>query len=180
MSGRKPFEQALDHIFWCDQCNVPLIAGTCGACGSEGRTVPLSPPGDVRPCSPFERGILHELLIDNYGVDPLGDRIILLNKIPGDDKVDEVIVDGMAIAVISYDLADAAYRLDLRYEGARVLLPHATKRIVTVEVPREKHLNGKGLSGRSVTACTPDILAGDIVLVRASETFGGFRGGQDG
>jgi phosphoadenosine phosphosulfate reductase len=82
MSGRKPFEQALDHIFWCDQCNVPLVSGTCGACGSQGRTVLLSPPGDVRPCSPFERGILHELLMDNYGADPTGDRIVLLNKIP--------------------------------------------------------------------------------------------------
>ncbi len=174
MSGRKPFEQALDHIFWCDQCNVPLVSGTCGACGSQGRTVLLSPPGDVRPCSPFERGILHELLMDNYGADPTGDRIVLLNKIPGDDKVDEVIVDGMTIAVMSYELVDAAYKLDLRPDGAKILIPHATKRIVTVDVPREKHLNGKGVSGRSVTGCTPDIRAGDVVLIRASETFNGF------
>ncbi len=95
--------------------------------------------------------------MDNYGADPIGDRIVLLNKIPGDDKVDEVIVDGMTIAVMSYELVDAAYKLDLRPDGAKILLPHATKRIVTVDVPREKHLNGKGVSGRSVTGCTPDI-----------------------
>jgi phosphoadenosine phosphosulfate reductase len=59
-------------------------------------------------------------------------------------------------------------------DGAKILIPHATKRIVTVDVPREKHLNGKGVSGRSVTGCTPDIRAGDVVLIRASETFNGF------
>jgi phosphoadenosine phosphosulfate reductase len=173
MSGRKPFEQALDHMFWCDHCNVPLISGTCGACGNGGRMVLLSPPGDVRPCSPFERGILHGLLLDNYGADPLGGRIILLNKIPGDDKNDEVIVDGMTLFVMYYDLVDAAYRLDLRPDGAKILLPHATKKIVTIDVPREKHLNGKGVSGRAVVGCTPDIVAGDVVLVKVSDTFNG-------
>jgi phosphoadenosine phosphosulfate reductase len=173
MSGRKPFEQALDHIFWCDQCNVPLLAGTCGACGNGGRVVPLSPPGDVRPCSPYERGILGRLLVDNYGVDPIGDRIVLLNKIPGDDKNDEVIVDGMTLFVMYYDLVDASYKLDLRPDGAKVLMPHATKKIVTIDVPREKHLNGKGVSGRSVVDCTPDINAGDVVLVKVSDTFNG-------
>lgn len=133
----------------------------------------LSPPGDVRPCSPFERGILHGLLLDNYGADPLGGRIILLNKIPGDDKNDEVIVDGMTLFVMYYDLVDAAYRLDLRPDGAKILLPHATKKIVTIDVPREKHLNGKGVSGRAVVGCTPDIVAGDVVLVKVSDTFNG-------
>ncbi|HEY3273604.1 MAG TPA: phosphoadenosine phosphosulfate reductase family protein [Methanocella sp.] len=173
MSGRKPFEQALDHIFWCDQCNVPLVSGKCVACGNEGRVVPLSPPGDVRPCSPFERGILHRLLTDNYGADPIGERVVLLNKIPGDDKNDEVIVDGMTLFVMYYDLIDASYKLDLRPDGAKILIPHATKKIVTIDVPREKHLNGKGVSGRSVVDCTPDIVAGDIVLVKVSDTFNG-------
>ncbi len=173
MSGRKPFEQALDHIFWCDQCNVPLVSGTCVACGNGGRVVPLSPPGDVRPCSPYERGILHQLLVDNYGADPIGERIVLLNKIPGDDKNDEVIVDGMTLFVMYYDLVDASYKLDLRPDGAKILMPYATKKIVTIDVPREKHLNGKGVSGRSVVDCTPDIVAGDVVLIRVSDTFNG-------
>jgi phosphoadenosine phosphosulfate reductase len=174
MSGRKPFEQALDHIYWCDTCNVPLVAEACGACGSQGRKVALSPPGDVRLCSPFERDLLHRLLIDNYGTDPIGDRLVLLNKVPGDDKADEVIVDGRAIGVVIYDLAGACYRLDLRLDGAKILLPHATGKIVAVDVPREKHLNGKGISGSAVTDCTPDIRAGDVVLLRASESFNGF------
>jgi 3''-phosphoadenosine 5''-phosphosulfate sulfotransferase (PAPS reductase)/FAD synthetase and related enzymes len=173
MSGRKPFEQALDHIFWCDRCNVPLVSDTCGACGSGGRLVSLSPPGDVRPCSPYERGILHDLLLDNYGADPIGERIVLLNKIPGDDKNDEVIVDGMTLFVMYYDLVDASYKLDLRHDGAKILFPDATKKIVTIDVPREKHLNGKGVSGRSVVGCTGDIKAGDVVLVKVSDTFNG-------
>ncbi|WP_424359941.1 phosphoadenosine phosphosulfate reductase family protein [Methanocella sp. MCL-LM] len=173
MSGRKPFEEALDHIFWCDACNVSLIADVCGACGGPVRAVQLSPPGDVRFCSPFERAILHRLLTDTYGADPIGERLVLLNKIPGDDKADEVIVDGRTLAVMAYDLVKQDYLLDLRPDGAKVLMPHATKRIVNVDVPREKHLNGKGISGSCVTGTTPDVKAGDVVLLKVNESFNG-------
>ena len=173
MSGIKPFDDALDHIFWCDTCNVPLITDTCGACSGPGRKVLLSPPGDVRFCSPFERTIISRLFLDSYGTDPLGDRLVLLNKIPGDDKVDEIIVDGRTIAVAAYDIVSQEYTLDLRIDGAKLLLPLATKKIVTIDVPREKHLNGKGISGQCVMSSTPDVKAGDIVLLKVSESFNG-------
>ncbi len=173
MSGIKPFDDALDHIFWCDTCNVPLITDACGACSGPGRKVLLSPPGDVRFCSPCERTIIRRLFLDSYGTDPIGDRLALLNKIPGDDKVDEVIVDGRTIAVAAYDIVSQEYTLDLRIDGAKLLLPQATKKIVTIDVPREKHLNGKGISGTCVVSSTADVKAGDIVLLKVSESFNG-------
>jgi len=174
MTGRKPFEEALDHIFWCDSCNVPLVSETCGACGSTGRQVRLSPPGDVRFCSPYERTIIRGLFERNYGCDPLGERLVLLNKIPGDDKADEVIVDGFTIAVVYYDLKDAEYKLDLRLYGAKLLMPMTKLKTVTVDVPRTMHLSGKGIKGSTVIEASSDIKKDDIILIKVNETFNGF------
>lgn len=174
MTGRKPFEDALDYIFWCDACNVPLISEKCGTCGSTGRQVRLSPPGDVRFCSPYERTIIRDLFGRNYGCDPLGERLILLNKIPGDDKADEVIIDGYTIAVVYYDLKDVDYKLDLRLYGAKLLMPLTKLKTVTVDVPRTMHLSGKGIKGSAVVEASPDIRKDDIILVKVNETFNGF------
>ena len=174
MSGRKPFEDALDHIFWCDVCNVPLITDACGACGGKGRAVALSPPGDVRFCSVYERTLIRKLFQEGYGADPIGDRLVLLNKIPGDDKADEVILDGRTIAVVAYDLSTSGYTLDLRIDGAKLLMPVATKKLAIIDVPREKHLNGKGISGASVVECSNDITGGDVILLKVSDSFNGF------
>lgn len=183
MSGRKPFEQALDHIFWCDKCNVPLISEKCGICGNPGRKVSLSPPGDVRFCSSYEMTILKGLFGSIFGCDPLGDRLILLNKIPGDDKTDEVIVDGLVIAVIAYDITHASYKLDLKLEGAKILMPLTHAKTVVLDIPRGRHLNGKSVSGSAVVSASPDIRKDDLVLISVNDTFNGFgvaRADSDG
>jgi phosphoadenosine phosphosulfate reductase len=174
MTGRKPFKEAQDHIFWCDSCNVPLITEKCDTCGSQGRQVRLSPPADVRPCFPYERSIIRGLLESEYGYDLIGERLVLLNKVPGDDKADEVIVDGHTMGVVYYDLADAGYRLDLRLYGAKLLIPFATRKIAKVDVPRDMHLNGKPIRGSMVVEASPDIRKGDIILIKVSDSFGGF------
>lgn len=174
MTGRKPFEEALDHIFWCDSCNVSLISELCGSCGGSGREVRLSPPGDVRFCSPYERTVIRGLFEHDYGCDPLGERLVLLNKIPGDDKADEIIVDGYTIAVVYYDLKDADYKLDLRLYGAKLLMPMTKMKTVNVDVPRTMHLSGKGIKGSTVIDVSSDIKKDDIILIKVNETFNGF------
>jgi phosphoadenosine phosphosulfate reductase len=173
MAGIKPFEGALDYVFWCDACNVPLIRETCGICEATARQVRLSPPGDVRFCSPYERTIIRNLFEHDFGCDPIGERLVLLNKIPGDDKADEVIVDGYTIAVVYYDLKDEGYRLDLRPYGAKLLLSLTDKKTVTVDVPRNMHLSGKGIKGSTVIEASADIKKDDIVLIRVNENFTG-------
>ncbi|HEY3422903.1 MAG TPA: phosphoadenosine phosphosulfate reductase family protein [Methanocellaceae archaeon] len=174
MTGRKPFEQALDHIFWCDSCNVPLISEQCGTCGARGREVRLSPPGDVRFCSPFERTVIRRLFNDIYQCDPIGEKLVLLNKIPGDDKTDEIIIDGFTIGVVAYDLKDGAYTLDLRFEGAKLLIALTKTKTATIDVPRGMHLNGKGIKGSMVVDASPDIRIDDVILLRVNDTFNGY------
>lgn len=173
MAGIKPFEAALDYIFWCDACNVPLIRDRCGTCGADARPVRLSPPGDVRLCSPYERAIVRGLFEHDFGCDPIGERLVLLNKIPGDDKADEVIVDGYAIAVALYDLETGGYRLDLRPHGAKLLLAMTSKKTVTIDVPRNVHLSGKGIRGSAVIEASPDIKKDDVILIKATGSLNG-------
>jgi phosphoadenosine phosphosulfate reductase len=59
------------------------IEEECGICGGKVRYSIVSQPADIRFCSPYERELLAGQLISSFGCDPLGDRLVLLNKIPG-------------------------------------------------------------------------------------------------
>ncbi|WP_243466497.1 hypothetical protein [Methanosarcina mazei] len=106
------FEYEDDYIFWCRKCNLPLIGEECGICGSKGEILHLSQPADVRFCSPYEHEVLAGQLISSFGCNPIKGRLVLLNKIPGEDKTDEVIVDGFIFGVLSFELS----RMDYRFE----------------------------------------------------------------
>ncbi|HUV81677.1 MAG TPA: phosphoadenosine phosphosulfate reductase, partial [archaeon] len=140
-------------IFWCSDCNLPLISQECAMCNIQGKQISLPPPGDVRFCSPYERGTLHEILICRYGSDPLGNRIILLNKIGGEDKTDQVIVDGLILGILRYDLKNMDWQLDLSMEGAAILTGYTNQR--TVELSDIKgHLSGKTVKSDMVLSCS--------------------------
>ncbi|MDO9518195.1 MAG: phosphoadenosine phosphosulfate reductase family protein [Methanosarcinaceae archaeon] len=160
-----------DYIFWCHECNVPLLEPQCFTCKNDGIGLQLSQPADVRFCSPFERKILANQLVSTYGCDPLGDRIILLNKIPGDDKTDEVIVDGLHFGVLRFDLSIMDYKFDLLSEGAKILLAHTeNKTVVTKRSTR--HLSGKNIGFDQIENYTDDIKKGNPILVVSGKLTG--------
>jgi phosphoadenosine phosphosulfate reductase len=108
-------------IHWCPECNLPLISIECALCNSTGQQIELGPPGDVRFCSPYERSILYDILTTSYGIDPLGERIILLNKIGGEDKTDQVIVDALVFGILRFDLKTLDWQFDLSMDGAALM-----------------------------------------------------------
>jgi len=62
----------------------------------------LTPPGDVRPAFEANIRLLREIINQQFG-DKCGeymfpdDQIVLMNKIPALDRMDEIIVDGEVI-----------------------------------------------------------------------------------
>ena len=77
------------------------------------------------------RELLRELFQQNYGyADFLDGRIILLNKIAGIDRRDQVILDGSHIATLWFDITTASHKLDLETAGASLLSRNAKKNIV--------------------------------------------------
>lgn len=167
----KRYEYEDDQIFWCRKCNLPLIGEECGRCGSRGEVLQLSQPADVRFCSPYEREILDRQLNLAFGYNPLGKRLILLNKIPGEDKTDEVLVDGFIFGVLRFELSKMDYSFEPSLQGAKILLEHVEGRKVKLK-KTNKHLNGKSVAAGSVETFDSNIKTGDFVLVTAGSLTG--------
>lgn len=165
------FEYEDNYIFWCRKCNLPLIGEECGICGGKGEKFHLSQPADVRFCSPYEREILAGQLTSSFGCDPLGDRLVLLNKIPGEDKTDEVIVDGFIFGVLGFELSEMDYRFEPSLQGAKILLKHAGSKKVELK-KTGRHLNGKNVAAEFIDSFADNIKAGDFVLVTAGSLTG--------
>lgn len=166
------FELEESKLFWCMKCNLPLLEEQCGICREKGSKVDLSMPGDVRFASPHEKKIIDDLIRRSYGENPIAEKRILLNKIPGEDKTDEIIVDGLHFGILRFDMSELAFKLDLMVEGACALIDSSIdkKRIRISSCGR--HLSGKNIDGMEVIECSDDIGKGDTVLVTGKNLCG--------
>jgi cysteine desulfurase/selenocysteine lyase len=156
-------------LYWCDRCNVPLIARTCG-CGTGGRRVPLQAPYDVRPALAADLALLRGLVEERFGPVPLP-RIVLLNKAGGVDRNDLVIIHGERFGWLSFDPVDRRFRFDLAPGGPPFVVGRATRGIVDLgeAAPREA-MGGRRIGGKKVPVKTaePD----GTVVVRYRNAFG--------
>lgn len=170
----RTFSPGKSELFWCQKCNLPLLSARCSICNSPGTPVPLSPPGDVRLCSPAARELLRDLFTQNYKyADFLDGRIILLNKIAGIDRRDQVILDGCHIATLWFDVTTASHKLDLETAGASLLSRNAKKNIVNCHDSILKgHIKGKWLA-QEMIASQPEVLnEGDNVILKIGKFAG--------
>lgn len=160
------------NIFWCNKCNVPLLDEECGICHGKGSQIELAQPGDVRFASPYEDSIIDGLFRHSFGANPISGKLILLNKIPGEDKTDEIIVDGLRFGVLRFDMQELAYRIDLMIEGAHALIDSGIRNKFVELSSRGGHLSGKNIDGSEILRCSEDIEKGDTVLVIARNLTG--------
>ncbi|MGB2826050.1 MAG: 3'-phosphoadenosine 5'-phosphosulfate sulfotransferase, partial [Thermoplasmata archaeon] len=99
------------HLRWCDSCNVPVLEqSACSKCGTSTREVKITPPGDARPAFDHDIRTIRALIDMQFGPGcgeaavPTG-RLVLLNKAPDLDRMDEVVLDGMVIGAVRFDIA---------------------------------------------------------------------------
>ncbi len=170
----RTFAPGESDIFWCQTCNVPLLSEKCSTCGGFGRVIHLSPPADVRLCSSSCRELLKDLFERSYGyADFLDDRIILLNKIAGIDRRDQVILDGYHIATLWFDITSKAYRLDLELPGAALIASKAVKNVVICRESLLKgHIKGKWIERENVVRQPDDLVEGDSVILKIGKYVG--------
>ena len=161
----------LARLHWCDRCNLPLIGGSCGKCGDAGRQVPLSPPGDVRLALEGTKRRLRFLFLKVYGVQQIIPDVVVLNKTSGEDRADEVIVDGHRIALLRYDLAEREHRVTLRLDGARMLAALGSRKRVVLR-RAEGHMKGKYIPPEAIESFDEGIRAGDEVVVQMGAFVG--------
>ena len=118
-------------LFWCDQCNIPLIGRSC-SCGANGRAIELLQPYDVRPALRADMEMIKALVSGQFGDIPLP-NIVLLNKAGGLDRNDLVIVNGTRFGWLSFDPVSRQFGFDITPEAIPFVLPYATKGIVDLE-----------------------------------------------
>ncbi len=165
--------EANENIFWCKNCNLPLLDERCGICKETGFGIELSQPGDVRFASQHEKNIINSLLLSSFGNASLDGKLIILNKIPGEDKTDEIIVDGLRFGILRFDMKELTFKLDLMVEGASALIQSDIQKKLVKISSQGRHLSGKTIDGGEVLECSDGIRNGDTVLV-VSKNLNGF------
>ncbi len=160
-------------IRWCKECNVPLIGKHCSLCGSEGFAVNMTPPGDARPAFDFDKRMIRELADRQFG-EGCGellvpeDKIVLLNRAPAEDRLDEIIVDGIVVGALKYEIfgKKPGFRVSLRIDGALRILPRLEKSWIVVDKGAvEPILKSANALAVGINEMAEGIEAGDEVVV---------------
>jgi cysteine desulfurase/selenocysteine lyase len=118
-------------LYWCDECNVPLVAKSC-ACGREGRRIDLLQPYELRPALSADRALIGRLVEEQFGPVPLA-QVLLLNKTGGTDRADLVIMHGERFGWLTFDPVKRKFVLDITPEALPFIIRHATKGIVDLD-----------------------------------------------
>jgi phosphoadenosine phosphosulfate reductase len=128
--------------------------------------------------------LLKKLFLQNFGYDDfLEGRIILLNKIAGIDRRDQVFLEGHHIATLWFDITAGSHRLDLETAGASLLANRAGKNVVICkESLLRGHIKGKWISEEDIQSRPEDLCEGDnvILLIGKFSGMGVVRRRQDG
>ncbi len=110
------------EMYWCRNCNVPLIGRECSKCGGMGIKIRISFPGDIRPALEHDYreirlGIKFEVGEECYNKIFSGNPV-LVNRIRYIDVMREVYQDGVRIGKVYYDPLIREWRFRFSYYGA--------------------------------------------------------------
>ncbi len=156
---------------WCHSCNLPVLESkNCGVCNSETKEVKLTPPGDVRPAFEEELKLIRAQIDAQFG-SGCGkelipeDKIVLLNKAPALDRMDEIIIDGCVLGALRYDPGER-YRIILRMHGAQTIEKILDKNWVTVDKGAVSPiLKGANALSVGIIEAHSNIAIGDEVII---------------
>ena len=165
-----------NHLRWCFTCCSPVLEDTvCSMCGSVTEEVEVTPPGDVRPAFPHDIEMIKKITDGQFGPGS-GDAlipdgsIVLLNKSPSLDRMDEIIVDGRSVASIRYDIG-SGWKLLNRMQSAMRIGKVMTKGYVICDVGAVRFIReSKNLMAPGVVDAHPDVKDDDEVII--SDTDG--------
>jgi len=159
---------------WCDACNLPILEWKqCGRCGGRTRKVPITPPGDIRPAFQFDVEMIRNVAEKQFGngagqlLLPEG-SLVVLNKAPDVDRMDEFFADGEALGALQYVLGKG-FRIALRMAGAARLAEVKKGWVVADKGAVPYILKSSNLLGPGIVGADPDIKVGDEVIVKDPE-----------
>jgi len=150
---------------WCDRCGTLILGRTCSFCEVPARDFEVNSPGDIRPCMGDAYDTVIDLFEKAFGTsEPLKDRMIFFNKVPGEDRTDEIVAHGEVIGILRFDVKENRLKIDLRQAGADLFLGTASKNIVMFG-GMSGHLKGKVIEGKNISEIRGEFFEGDTVIV---------------
>lgn len=157
---------------WCDACDLPILEQrACGRCAAPTRPVKLTPPGDVRPAFGYDIELVRSAVDAGFGegcgrlLCPDGE-LVLLNKVPDVDRMDEVILAGLVVGALRFHPEAGAWTFLPRVAGARAFARAVSKGWVAADAGAiPSILKSSNLMGPGVVDCAPGIAEGDEVVV---------------
>ncbi|MCX6682845.1 MAG: aminotransferase class V-fold PLP-dependent enzyme [Methanoregula sp.] len=155
-------------LYWCENCNVPLIGKIC-ACGAEGKRITLLQPYDVRPALAEDMGLIKRLVQERFGTVPLP-LIVLFNKTGGVDRADLIIMHGERFGWLTFDPVTRTFNLDIAPEALPYLIAHAKQGIVDLDIQTDARKEQGRIGGKRflLKSMVPD----GTVIVKYRNRFG--------
>jgi cysteine desulfurase/selenocysteine lyase len=155
-------------LYWCEDCNVPLIAKSC-ACGREGKKIELLQPYDVRPALAADTALIKKLMSERFGTVPLA-KILLLNKTGGVDRADLVIMHGERFGWLTFDPVSRNFSLDIAPEALPFILSFVKQGIVDLALETDARKESGRIGGKKILLKTavPD----GTVIVKYKNRYG--------
>ena len=150
-------------LYWCEECNIPLIAKTC-SCKKLSISIPIPEPHEIRPALAHDHALITRLCEERFGISSLP-HVILLAKIGGIDRTEIVIMNGRRFGILAFDPVSRKHTLSVHAEALPFLLLHATRGIVTIQKGREKN---KRIGGKKVEVQT-DEPEGSVIVKYGSQ-----------
>lgn len=163
---KMPYLGKID-LRWCSECNVPVLHEICGTCHERTVRVPVTPPGDMRPAFEHDIKVINRAVKEGFGTDLVNDdRIVLLNGVPGIDRFEEIIMDGIIVGALKYHPREDTHEFLPSLEGGQMLWPNASKGYVVVAKDAGEYIiKGRSVLMPGVIGHDPQITQGQQVLV---------------
>ena len=158
-------------LHWCEACNVPVLGKKCG-CGKSTKKVEVTPPGDIRPAFDYDIKRINSVSEIQFNAPLIPDgHLVVLNKAPYEDRMDEIIVDGEVLASLRFEIESCEWVLLPRLEGARRLFEGRDKKTLKKWVVIEQGVvpfilkKGASVLAPGVLDADPEIKREDEVVV---------------
>ena len=170
--AQKKIAHGKEERRWCDSCGTLILGGSCSRCGSEGRIIQINSPGDIRPCMGDSISLVLSLFRDAFGTaEPLEGKALFFNKVPGEDRTDEIIANGTVLGILRFDMRSDRIVLEVRQPGADLFAQVAKKNIV-VFGGMSGHLKGKSVPGENIVDVIGEFKAGDTIILKKGQKVG--------
>ena len=158
------------NLYWCPNCNVPLLSRQCNICSSNGFSVDITPPGEFRPANiQFKKDF--SAWFKNYfgAVLDTEHNGIILNKVGGEDRTDEVVWNGYNIGTYEYSIKKEAFDFHPNINAALLFSDRANKHVLEFGIPKNRHLKNNWLEANYLKGNTSGLVEGDYIFLSNSK-----------